>query len=117
MMAMLRWLALLVIVLAWLYSGQPTLAQEAPTSGARTWTAHGLLYASSRSFQTIEERDGTFYWNFEVFEFDAALRAENAIDPLVDVTLEYMDSLESAARPILPTVPPTVGNSTLAYEG
>jgi hypothetical protein len=93
------------------------VAQDTTPSEARTWTADGLLHGSSRSFQTIEEREGTFYYNFQIFEFDTALRAEKGIDPLVDSLLEYMDPLETEARPILPTVPPTVGDSTLAYEG
>jgi hypothetical protein len=114
---MLRRLALLLLAFALLHPPYPADAQDTRTSGARTWTADGFLYGSSRSFQTVEERDGTFYYNFQIFEFDTAHRAENGIDPLVDSLLEYMAPLETEARPIMPAAPPTVGDSTLAYEG
>jgi hypothetical protein len=113
---MRRFPALLVLIAAWLYSTLPTGAQDTTTS-LQTWTAEGLLSTASRSFQAGDEQDGTFYLNVEAFEFDTALRAENGIDPLVDSLLKYMSPYESFARPVLPTVPPTIGDSTLAYEG
>ena len=110
-------LTVLALVSGSLYSALPAEAQDTTTTSPQTWTAEGLLGTSSRSFQAGDEHDGTFYLNLEVFGFDTALRAENGIDPLVDSLLEYLDPFESFARPVLPTVPPTVGDSTLAYEG
>jgi hypothetical protein len=114
---MLRGLTQLVFVSALLSSALPAAAQDATTPSAQNWTAEGVLDSASRSFQASDERDGTFYLNFQVIAFDTPGHAEKGMGPFITAILENLRPQESVARPIVAIDPPSIGNAAIAYEG
>jgi len=110
-------LTLLVLVSGLLNPALPAVALDATTTSVPNWTAEGLLNSASRSFQVSDERDGTFYLNFQVFAFDTAGHAEKGMGPFIDAILDDVRERESVARPIVARGQPSVGNAAIAYEG